>query len=63
MAAKFIKKEQLIKSVRKLSFLFDTSRKEYQNEMHPFLTANGSINLTTSLNLEGSIQRQLKLIV
>ena len=33
MAAKFVKKEQLIESVRKLPCLYDTSTKEYKDEM------------------------------
>ena len=40
MAAKFIKTEQLSESVRKLPCLYDTSRKEYKDEMLPFLTTN-----------------------
>ena len=33
MAAKFVNKEQLIESVRKLPCLYDTSTKEYKDEM------------------------------
>ena len=40
MAAKFVKTEQLIESVRKLLCLYDTSRKEYKDEMLPILTTN-----------------------
>ena len=63
MAAKFVKKEQLIKSVKKLSCPYDIIRKDYKDEMLPFLTTTGSIKFTTSSNVEGSIQRQLKRIV
>ena len=57
MAAKFIKKEQLIELVRKLPCLYDTSRKEYKDEMLPFETTSGSIKLSTSSNVQGSIRR------
>ena len=51
MAAKFVKKEQLNESVRKLLCLYDTSRKEYKDEMVPILTTNGPIKLTNSSNV------------
>ena len=60
MAAKFVKKEQFIESVRKLPCLYDTSRNEYKDEMLPCQTTNGSIKRTTSSNVEGSVRRQLK---
>ena len=43
MAAKLVNKEQLIESVRKLPCLYDTSRKEYKDEMLPCQTINRSI--------------------
>ena len=63
MAAKFVNKEQLIELVRKLLCLYDTSRKEYKDEMLPCQTTNESMKRTTSSNVEGSIRRQLKHIV
>ena len=63
MAAKFVNKEQLLESVRKLPCLYDTSRKEYKDGMLPWQTTNGSIKRTTSSNVKGSIRRPLKHIV
>ena len=54
MAAKMVKKEQLIESVRKLLCLYDTSRKEYKDEMLPSLATNGSIKFTNSSNVEAA---------
>ena len=63
MAAKFVNKEQLIESVRKLPCLYDTSRKECKDEVLSSQRTNGSIKRTTASNVEGSIPRQLKHIV